>query len=243
MLVGSAPPYPHGLVDPIREIGALAQARGLWLHVDGCVGGFLIPFLKKLGVDVPDYDLNVPGVCSLSADLHKFGFTPIGVSTISLEDAAHVAHHTFSFDDWPYGNYTVDVFPGSKSAMMIAAAWAVMKHLGEDGYLNVARGLLATQAQLVAGVEAIDGLRLLTQPEAGIVVYISDAFDIKAVAEGLTERGHAIGVVKEPPAIHHLMEPVEDDRFVDAYLASLAEIVEEVRSGARVAKGADQVYA
>jgi sphinganine-1-phosphate aldolase len=243
MLVGSAPPYPHGLVDPITEIGALAQARGLWLHVDGCVGGFLIPFLKKLGVDVPDYDLNVPGVCSLSADLHKFGFTPTGVSTISLKDAAHVAHHTFAFDDWPYGNYTVDVFPGSKSAMMIAAAWAVMKHLGEDGYLNVARGLLDTQARLVAGIEAIDGLRLLTQPEAGIVVYTSDDFDIKAVAEGLGERGHAIGVVKDPPAIHHLMEPVEDDRFVDAYLASLAEIVDEVRSGKRTAKGAEQVYA
>ena len=126
---------------------------------------------------------------------------------------------------------------------MIAAAWAVMKHLGEDGYLDVARALLETQARLVAGVEAIEGLRLLTKPEAGVVVYTSDEFDIRAVAEGLGERGHAIGVVKDPPAIHHLMEPVEDYRFIDSYLASLGEIVDEVRSGKRAVKGAEQVYA
>ncbi len=243
MLVGSAPPYPHGLVDPIADIGALAAERGLWLHVDACVGGFLIPFLKKLGEAVPDYDLNVPGVRSLSADLHKFGFTPTGVSTISLRHGEDVRHHRFAFDDWPYGNYTVDVFPGSKSATMIAAAWAVMKHLGEEGYLKVARELLRTQARLVEGVEAIPGLRLLTRPEAGIVVYTSDELDIGAVAEGLVERGHAIGRVKQPPAIHHLMEPSEDDRFLDGYLASLAEVVEEVRAGKRTAKGVEQVYA
>ena len=243
MLVGSAPAYPHGLVDPIAEIGALAADRGLWLHVDACVGGFLIPFLKRLDEDVPDYDLNLAGVSSLSADLHKFGFTPTGVSTISLRDAANLVHHRFAFDDWPYGNYTVDVFPGSKNAMMIAAAWAVMKHLGEDGYLNVARGLLRAQRRLVEGVTAIPGFRLLAAPEAGIVVYTSDGFDIGAVAEGLIERGHAIGQVKAPPAIHHLMEPVEDERFVDDYLVSLAEVVEEVRAGKRTAQGAEQVYA
>jgi glutamate/tyrosine decarboxylase-like PLP-dependent enzyme len=243
MLVGSAPPYPHGLVDPIADIGALAIERGLWLHVDACVGGYLIPFLKKLGCDLPDYDLNVPGVRSLSADLHKFGFTPTGVSTISLRHAEDVVHHRFAFDDWPYGNYTVDVFPGSKSATMIAAAWAVMKHLGADGYLNLARALLRTQKRLVEGVTAIPGLRLLAEPEAGIVVYTSDEGDVGAVAEGLAERGHAVGRVKEPPAIHHLMEPVEDDRFLDAYLASLAEVVDEVRAGRRKATGKESIYA
>ena len=242
MLVGSAPSWPHGLVDPIAELGDLASERGLWLHVDSCVGGFLIPFYKRLGEAVPDHDLNLPGVRSLSADLHKFGFTPTGISTISLRHGDDVRHHRFAFDDWPSGSMTGDVFPGSRTVTIIAAAWAVMKHLGEDGYLNIAREVLRTQARLVEGIEAIPELRLLVKPEAGVVVYTADELDIAAVAEGMVERGHVIGRGKEPAAIHHLMEPTEDDRFLNGYLASLAEVVGEVRSGARTAQGVEVVY-
>jgi glutamate/tyrosine decarboxylase-like PLP-dependent enzyme len=124
MLVGSAPTFPHGVIDPILELAALAKTRNLWLHVDACVGGFLAPFAARLGYPIPPFDFVVPGVCSMSADLHKYGFTAKGASVLLLADAALRRHLTFEFDNWPRGKYAVPTFTGTRPGGAIAAAWA-----------------------------------------------------------------------------------------------------------------------
>ena len=186
MLVGSAPPYSHGRIDPVAALGELALRRELWLHVDACVGGFLAPFLRKLGRALPEFDLAVPGVTSISADLHKFGYCLLGASTFSLRDASLRAHQQFDFDEWPYGPYRSVTFAGSRPSSPVAAAWAVLRLLGEDGYLEIARSILRTTELFVEGVRGIDGLSVLFEPEIGVLNVVSSELDVIAVADELT---------------------------------------------------------
>jgi glutamate/tyrosine decarboxylase-like PLP-dependent enzyme len=132
LMVGSAPCYPFGVIDPITELAAVAKNRGIWLHVDACVGGYQANFARKLGYPVPAFDLGVDGVWSLSADLHKYGFVAKGISTIFYREAALKDFATFKFDDWTYGAYSTATMGGSRSGGTQAAAWAVMKNLGEE---------------------------------------------------------------------------------------------------------------
>lgn len=243
MLVGSAPSFPHGVIDPISDIAALAERSGVWCHVDSCVGGFLIPFLRKLGQDLTPFDFEVPGVRSISADLHKFGLAPTGISTFSLRDEADLQYQRFSFDNWPYGQYVTETFAGSRSASSVAGAWAVMKHLGEDGYLERARRVLRFIDRLTAGIEAIDGLRLLAPPEVGILLYTSDDFDIVAVADGLNEIDYPARWNREPPAIHLLISPLEDETVGDDYLEALRRVVAGVKAGTITRQSTEAVYA
>jgi glutamate/tyrosine decarboxylase-like PLP-dependent enzyme len=124
------------LIDPIPRIGELAEKYGLWCHVDACVGGFLLPFYKAIGQDLRDWNFDVPGVRSISADLHKFGFTPHGMSSVTFRDEALREHLVFDFDDWPSGRYATESIQGTRPARAAAAAWATMRHLGRDGYLD-----------------------------------------------------------------------------------------------------------
>lgn len=243
MLVGSAPSFPHGVIDPIPEIAALADRCGLWCHVDSCVGGFLVPFLRKLGRDLTNFDFEVPGVHSISADLHKFGLAPTGISTFSLRDEADLQYQRFSFDNWPYGQYVTETFAGSRSASAVAAAWAILKHLGEDGYLEQARRVLRVIDLLTKGISSIDGLRLLAPPEAGILLYTSDDFDIVAVADGLSELDFPARWNREPPAIHLLISPLQDDSIVSEYLEALGQVVAGVKAGTITRQSTEAVYA
>ena len=243
MIVGSAPTWPHGKVDPIPDLAALALDRGVWCHVDACIGGFLIPFLRELGQDLPAFDFTVPGVASISADLHKFGYAPIGVSTFSLRDGENLKYQRFSFSDWPYGTHATDTFTGTRSAMASVAAWAVMKHLGVEGYLDIARGIQRATRMVVDGLEAIDGLDLVTEPEAGVVVCTATAFDIFAVSEAMAERGFMTYRCKSPPSMHLLMDPVEDETAVGAYLHALAAAVADAKAGTAARKDDEVTYA
>ncbi len=243
MLVGSAPSFPHGVIDPIPEIAALAEEHGLWCHTDACVGGFLLPFLRQLGRNDGAFDFSVRGVCSVSADLHKFGFTPTGISTFTLRDDADLVHQRFVFDDWSYGQYVTETLAGSRSANAVAAAWAVLKHLGAEGYRAKAARVLEVTDQLARGIEAIPELRLLAPPEAGILVFTSDTIDIVAVSDGLSERGFHSRWNREPPAIHLLISPVSEPRMITDYLDALADVVDGVRRGTISRVSSDAVYA
>jgi sphinganine-1-phosphate aldolase len=245
MIVGSAPQYPHGVVDDIPALAALAQKHGLWCHVDGCVGGFLIPFLRKLGRKVGAFDFkDVPGVMSISADLHKFGLVlPHGISSFTLRDAANLRFQSFDFDQWSYGRYRLQTFAGSRSGHVVAAAWATMKHLGERGYLERARMIVGMAEHLEAGIGRIPGLKMLVPFEAGPFVWHGDGVDTVAVAEAMETRGYAMSWCKKPPAMHLLLYPMEDERIVDGYLAALAASVDEVRAGKRKASTAQASYA
>jgi glutamate/tyrosine decarboxylase-like PLP-dependent enzyme len=243
MLVGNAPSFPFGRIDPIEALAALATRHSLWFHVDACVGGFLIPFLRKAGHAGPAFDFAVPGVRSIAADLHKYGLTPTGLSSFSLRASDDQRHHRFVFNDWPPGEYVTASLAGSRNAAMVAAGWAVLKNLGETGYIAKAEAVVKQTRALVAGITAIDGLRLLTEPEAGILVYTSDVLDIVAVADGMTERGFPSRWLQQPLGIHLMISPNGDLDTVRDYLDALVEVVAAVRNGAVKRRSAAAVYA
>jgi len=242
MVAGSAPSFPYGLCDTIRDISALALERRLWCHVDACVGGFLLPFLRAVKPDTPDFDFQIPGVRSIAADLHKFGYVPVGISSLTLRDPADHRYLLFEFSDWPHGDYRTDSFAGSRTTSIVAAAWTVLRHLGRSGYVRLAEELLRTSGKLRSRIERIGDMRMAMEPEAGIFVFTSDSVDVKAIAATLTKRGFPTYCVNEPPAIHLLLHPAEDQRHLDLYLDALAESYNDVRGGRRT-RGGDLSYA
>ena len=243
-LVGSAPNYPYGVFDPIEELGKLAQERSLWLHVDACVGGYLSPWVKRLGYPVPEWDFAVPGVTSISADLHKYGMAPKGASLMLLRsDEIKQKHQKFDFRDWERGQYATFVMQGTRPGGAVAAAWAVIQHLGEEGYLRCARLIMDAKRQLVEGVNQIPGLAVLEPNELCIFVTrsVDPELDIGAVSDALFARGWYVGRQAEPPGIHMALNPVHHES-VGQYLADLRASVEEVRERKAVGKTAGQTY-
>ncbi len=243
MMVGAAPSFPFGRIDPIAELAALAGRHGLWFHVDACIGGFLIPFLRKAGYQGQAIDFSVPGVRSIAADLHKYGLTPTGLSTLALRTADDLRYHRFVFTDWPSGEYATTSLAGSRNAAMVAAGWAVMRNLGEAGYIAKAEAVVRQTDALTQGIARIAGLRLLTEPEAGIIVYTADALDIVAVADGMTERGFPSRWLVRPHAIHLMISPNGDLDTVAEYLGALGVVVDAVKKGAIKRRSTSAVYA
>jgi sphinganine-1-phosphate aldolase len=240
MCYGSAPTYSLGVVDPIAELGALAEARGLWLHVDACVGGVLGHFVRDLGYPVPAFGLDLPGVASLSADLHKSGYAAKGASVILYRDAAHEACGRWEFSDWPTGLYAVPTFAGTRPGGAIAAAWAVMNFLGAEGYRKIAATVMQARERLVAGLAPID-LHVWGEPDLWAVAYGAEGCDILAVADAMTSRRWSVGRVRKPPGIHLMLTPVHAP-IVDDYLADLAASVAAVRAGTGAASRTPVVY-
>jgi len=225
MIVGSAPAYPHGVMDPIGEIAAMAATRGIWMHVDACVGGYLAPFARKLGAPIEAFDFSVPGVTSISADLHKYGYAAKGASTLFFADAASFAHMAWAFDGWPRGQYMTNTLVGTRAGGAIAAAWAVMNHLGEAGYLRITERVLATRRAYEAGVRSL-GFEVMGRPELSILAFGSEQHDIAAVGKAMTARGWLTGFVKAPAGIH-LMLNLTHEPVVGRYLDDLSASVDE----------------
>ena len=242
MLVGSAPQFPHGVFDPIAELADLAKERALWFHVDACVGGFIAPFVRRLGHPIPDFDFSLPGVTSISADLHKYGFTAKGASTVTFHDQALRPHQIFEFDDWSRGHYASPTFPGTRPGGPIAAAWAVLRYLGEEGYVRIAGDIMNAVGRLRDGIQAIDGLELIGDPDLTVLSYASSAPDIFDVAEAMGQRGWFVTRSADPRAIHMGMMTMAHVPVVDRYLEDLAASVEDARSGTVVAADAEVSY-
>ena len=226
MIVGSAPAYPHGVVDPIPEIAAVARRHGLWMHVDACVGGYFAPFARMLGVEMPAFDFAVPGVTSISADLHKYGYAAKGASTLFFADEASFRHMAYHFDNWPRGQYATHTLVGTRAGGAIAAAWAVMRYLGVDGYKRVTQRVLDTRRAIERGVRAL-GLEVLGEPRLSIVAFGSPAHDIGAIGQGMLKRGWLTGYTADPAGIH-LMLNLTHEPVVDRYLSDLKDSMDEV---------------
>jgi sphinganine-1-phosphate aldolase len=241
MLYGSAPAYSLGVIDPIADLGRLAAERGLWLHVDACVGGILAPFVRRAEYPVPPFDFELPGVTTISADLHKSGFAAKGASVLLFRDAQHQAYSRYDFEDWPTGLYSTLTFTGTRPGGAIAAAWAVMHYLGEEGYLRIARTVMQARERLIAGLDTIDGIHVWSDPELWAVAYGAVGYDIHAVAAAMTERGWAVGRVREPRGIHLMITPVHEP-VIDAYLDDLRASVEQVKAGTGTATAERVVY-
>jgi glutamate/tyrosine decarboxylase-like PLP-dependent enzyme len=229
MLVGSSPAFPHGVIDPIAELADLAARRDIWLHVDACVGGYIAPFARRLGADIPPFDFALPGVTSISADLHKYGYAAKGASTVLYRDEDAFRHQAYVFDDWSRGHYGTETLVGTRPGGAIAAAWAVMNFLGESGYLEKTKRVLATRRAIEQGVREL-GLEVWGKPELSILSFGARHFDIFAVGDRLMQRGWYVSRLAEPPGIH-LMLNLTHEPIVTEYLADLRIAVEEV-SGA-----------
>ncbi|MCZ7530836.1 MAG: aspartate aminotransferase family protein [Acidimicrobiia bacterium] len=225
MIVGSAPGYPHGVIDPIPELAAIAAERGIAFHTDSCVGGFLLPFLERLGRDVPPFDFRVEGVTSMSADVHKYGYTTKGASVVlHRRHEWFMDHQVFLYDRWPGGLYGSPAMAGARPAAPIAAAWAVMRHLGVEGYVALAESLLDTTAALKTGIEEIPELHVLGEPAASLVAFGSDTVDIGAVGDVMDDRGWHLDRQTGPDALHMMISPAHR-KIVDVFLADLADAV------------------
>ncbi len=227
MIVGSAPCFPYGLIDPIEELGALAADRGIWLHVDACVGGYFAPFAKMNGVPLPAFDFGVPGVRSISADLHKYGYSAKGASTLFHRSAEQREFQVFSCDAWPVGTMRTPSAAGTRPGGAIASAWAVLHYLGEDGYRKKARQVVETRERLEAAIDDIEGLRVVARPQLGLIAYTSDSLDIHSIADRLSEKGWFSPRLDDPPAVHLMLSP-EHRRVIDDYIADLRDAARAV---------------
>ncbi|MBX7080114.1 MAG: aminotransferase class V-fold PLP-dependent enzyme [Nannocystaceae bacterium] len=229
-IVGSAPGFPHGVIDPIEALSELARARGIGFHTDACLGGFVLPFARELGWQVPRFDFALPGVTSISADTHKYGYAAKGTSVVLYRSAALRRYQYFTATEWPGGMYLSPTFAGSRPGALSAACWAAMIATGKQGYLDATQRILQTARSLRAGISAIDGLRVLGEP-LFVIAFASDAFDIYRVLDAMTRRHWNLNGLHKPAAVHLCVtlrhtQPGVAERF----LADLRASVDEVRS-------------
>ena len=229
LLVGSAPQYPQGVIDPISGIAALAEERSISCHTDACMGGFVLPFLEQLGHDIAPWDFRVPGVTSISADLHKYGYVPKGASVIIHRSKALRRDHTFVTDAWLGGVYGSSGIAGTKPGGPIAAAWATLQLLGADGFGEQSALAFEARERLVAGVRAIDGLTIVGEPEVTMAAIASDGSgaDIFAVHDEIGRRGWHLDRQAPPESIHATCMPVHAE-VMDEFLTDLREAVASV---------------
>lgn len=225
LIVASAPSYAHGVIDPISELGQYADDKGVLLHVDACIGGWVLPFQRANGVSLPDFDFQVPGVTSMSVDLHKYGFTPKGISVLLQRNRELRDSQYYSCAKW--SGYTIvnPTIQGSKSLAPMAAAWAVFQRLGKAGYRELVAAMWTATEKFVAGVNAIEETQVLGSPAMGLVAVTCKNADIFELADRLVVAGwhvqptYAFGA--SPAHIHFSIDPSNAGR-VDALLKDLA---------------------
>ncbi len=239
LVVASAPQYPQGTVDPVPEVAAMAAEVGASCHVDACMGGFVLPFAEMEGRTTQPWDFRVEGVTSISADLHKLGYAPKGVSVILHRSRELRRYQTFDFDGWLAGRYITPNMQGTRSGLPMAAAWAVLQYLGVDGYRRLVRTTLDTADTIRSGIRAIDGLRILGNPVHHLLAISAEPeiedetrrIDLFALGEAMADRGWHLDRQGPPPSLHMTVS-AGNTKAVNEFLADLSEAAEQVRGGA-----------
>ena len=232
LMVGSAPSYAHGVVDPIEDLAALAQEHDLLFHTDACVGGFMLPYLKQLGESIPKFGFDVPGVTSLSMDLHKYGYTPKNASVVLYTDKSIRRKQIFACANWP--GYTVvnGAAQSSKTGGPLAAAWAVLNFLADEGYLEIARQTMAATRRMAEGINAMEDLELQVQPEMFMFSVKSDTVNVFHVIDEMKDRGWYIQpqlAFQNSPKNFHISVAASNIDHIDDMLAALKDSVEAAR--------------
>jgi sphinganine-1-phosphate aldolase len=228
-IVASAGNYPYGTIDPIADLGDVALAHGVGLHVDGCLGGFILPFGEELGYAVPPFDFRVLGVTSISADTHKYGYGLKGSSTLLFRDKSLRNLGYFFVPDWSGGKYYSPGIDGSRSVGLLAATWASMVSLGREGYREHAGGIFATAARMADAVRAIPELRLLGD-STFVVAFTSDDLDIYHVNDAMRARGWRFNGLQYPDGVHlAVTRPQAQDGVAERFAADLAAAVDHAR--------------
>jgi glutamate/tyrosine decarboxylase-like PLP-dependent enzyme len=232
-VVGSAPGFPHGLIDPIDELSELARERGVGFHTDACLGAFVLPWAERLGYNVPAFDFRLPGVTSISADTHKYGYAPKGSSVVLYRNRELLHHQYFTATDWSGGLYASPGFAGSRPGGLVAATWAAMVATGENGYLEAGRAILETASRIKEGIGTIPGLGVVGDP-LFLVAFRSEELDVYRVYDAMAARGWYVIALQRPAALHlmvtlrHTQEGVAD-RFLEDLRASVAHVREHPR--------------
>ena len=229
LVVASAPCYPFGVIDAVADLAGAAADRGVGCHVDACLGGWLLPFWERLGEPVPPWDFRVPGVTSLSADVHKYGYTFKGASVVLYRDPGMLRRQWFVYDDWPGGLYGSPTAAGTRPAAPIAGAWATIAHLGADGYTAKARVVRDTTRQLIEGIDAIDGLEVRPRPDLSVFQFGAGTdeagralLDLAGVADAMDDRGWRLD--RQQGGLHLMVSPYHA-RVVGPFLDDLADAV------------------
>ena len=229
MMVGSAPNFPHGIIDPIAALGEVAAKNGVWLHVDACVGGYFAPFARMNGVPVPAFDFEVPAVQSMSADLHKYGYCAKGASTVLFRSEELYAHMPFDMAGWSGAPMKTPTLAGTRPGGAISAAWGVMNTLGVEGYKRLQGQVCATRERMEDGVKRL-GFEIVGNPILGLMAFHHPDAHAFAIYGEIFRRGWFTSVTKEPPSLHLMLSPKHAD-VADAYLADLEASVKAVQAG------------
>ncbi len=234
MCVGSAPAFPSGVVEQIPELSEIARARGIWFHVDACVGGYFAPFAEMNGVELPAYNFKNRGVSSLSADLHKFGYAAKGASTVLYRSEDLQKYQKTDFDVWPSGRMVTPTLAGTRPGGAIAAAWAVMNYLGKEGYAAKAKVILETRARLEQGLADL-GYKVYGPSKLMIINFGKEGLELFGLWGAMNKRGWWPGATVDPPALHMMLTPAHE-AALDDFLKDLAEATEEAEKGQAEAK-------
>jgi len=224
LIVGSSPCYPYGVIDPIPDLAQLAIDHGTLCHVDACLGGWLLPFWEEIGELVPPWNFSVPGVTSISADIHKYGYCFKGASIVIYRDASVKRRQHFLFDGWPGGIYGSATTAGTRPGSPIAAAWATIQHLGRDGYLAKARTVRDATRTFLDGVRSIDELQVTGEPDMSLFEFSSraGAEATGAIGDAMDDKGWHLD--RQQGGLHLMISPGHL-AVADTFVADLADAV------------------
>jgi sphinganine-1-phosphate aldolase len=242
VIVGSAPPFPHGIIDPIEELSEIALEAGVGFHTDGCLGGFLLPWAEKLGYPVPPFDFRLPGVTSMSADTHKYGYAAKGTSVVLYRGAALRKFQYYLTTEWAGGLYLSPTLSGSRPGALSAACWAAMVNIGESGYLEAAAKILETAAEIKKGIREIPELQVLGDP-LFVIAFASDSLDIYAISDCMGQKGWSLNGLQNPPALHIAVTLRQTQPgLTESFLSDLRESVAHVKDHPEMQGSMGPVY-
>ncbi len=242
-IVGSAGNYPYGLIDPLEDLSEIALQHGVGFHVDGCLGGFLLPWIEKLGYDIPLFDFRLPGLTSISADTHKYGYGLKGTSVVLYRNNSLRRYQYFNTPAWPGGMYASPTSAGSRSGGLTAATWASMVYLGQEGYLDAARAIMTVADEIKKGVAAIPELTLIGDPTF-VISFRSDEVDIYHINDFMKTRGWRYNCLQLPPALHFCVTMPQTfvPGVAQRMIADLKEAVDYARSKAGTPAATSALY-
>ncbi|XP_066974810.1 sphingosine-1-phosphate lyase-like [Macrobrachium rosenbergii] len=229
MLAGSAPQFPHGVIDPIEEIAALGVQYDIPVHVDACLGGFLIAFMEEAGYPLAPFDFRVEGITSISADTHKYGYAPKGTSVILYSDPKFRHHQFFVTPDWPGGIYATATIAGSRSGGIIASCWAAMVYHGLSGYVELTRKIVETARRISMECSKIPGIFVYGNPEVSVVSFGSEKFSIYTLADAMNKRGWNLNSLQYPASVHIAVTVLHTQTGIaDKFISDIKEITADL---------------
>ena len=230
MLVGSAPAYPYGVIDPISNLSELAVKHDLLLHVDACIGGFFLSYLKKMGTIVPEFNFNLPGVTSLSVDLHKYAYAPKGSSVLLYRNPEQRLSQYSVYSSWQGGIYASTTFMGTKPGGVVASTWTALNHIGDDGYLELTKSTMSSVKKVINYIESNIHLELIANPDMSLIAFKVKNNSTYELADLLNDKGWYLGRLQNPEGIHLVVSAIHSESIVKSFTNDIDDSLAELFS-------------